>query len=52
MRGNTLTLSPAGTAPAPFLLKPWHRISANPSDKYFSRNCPPPKKWATGKEKA
>lgn len=50
-RGNTLTLSPAGTAPAPFLLKPWHRISATPSDKYFSRNCPPPEKWATGKEK-
>jgi hypothetical protein len=51
MRGDTLKLSPAGTAPAPFFLRPWHRVSAIPSDKYFSRNCPPPATWATSKEK-
>jgi len=49
MYRDTLTLSKKDGAISPenFLSKPWHRVSATPSDKYFSRNCPPPKVWAT-----
>ncbi|MFF4258034.1 hypothetical protein ACFY1L_43305 [Streptomyces sp. NPDC001663] len=46
---DTLTLYRGKNAVSPenFRAKPMHRISATPSDKYFSRNCPPPKDWAT-----
>ncbi|GGN68379.1 hypothetical protein GCM10011579_041830 [Streptomyces albiflavescens] len=46
---DTLTLSKGKGAISPenFLSKPWHRISGTPSDRYFSKNCPPPKQWTT-----
>ncbi|PBC92593.1 hypothetical protein BX281_0271 [Streptomyces sp. Ag82_O1-15] len=49
MYRDTLTMSeaPGSISPAPFFAKPWHRISTVPSDKHFSRNCPPPKDWTT-----
>ena len=41
---ETLTLTPVEgkVSAAPFRAKPWQRISATPSSRYFSKRCPPP----------
>ena len=41
---DTLTVTPVKGAisPSNFRAKPWHRISATPSRRYFSKRCPPP----------
>jgi hypothetical protein len=41
---ETLTLTPVeGRISAePFRAKPWQRISATPSSRYFNKRCPPP----------
>lgn len=43
---DTLTLTPVNGAasPANFRARPWHRVSTTPSRRYFSKDCPPPKK--------
>jgi hypothetical protein len=41
---DALALTPVEGAVSPenFRAKPWHRISATPSPRYFSKRCPPP----------
>jgi TRAP-type C4-dicarboxylate transport system substrate-binding protein len=40
---QTLTLTPVpGASPQNFWAKPWQRINATPSARYFSERCPPP----------
>jgi TRAP-type C4-dicarboxylate transport system substrate-binding protein len=42
---DTLTLSPVpgAVSPANFRVQPWRRLSPQPSRRYFSKECPPPK---------
>jgi TRAP-type C4-dicarboxylate transport system substrate-binding protein len=41
---DTMTLTPVAGAISPqnFIAKPWHRLSATPTDSYLSKRCPPP----------
>jgi len=41
---DALTVTPVEGAISPenFRAEPWHRISATPSSRYFSKRCPPP----------
>lgn len=32
-------------SPDNFRLRPWHRISRQPSSNYFAKRCPPPANW-------
>lgn len=43
---DTLTLSPVpgAVSPANFRVQPWRRLSPQPSRRYFSKECPPPKR--------
>jgi TRAP-type transport system periplasmic protein len=38
----SVTATPGATSPVNFRGKPWHRISATPSGRYFDKRCPPP----------
>ena len=41
---DTLTVTPVKgeESPLPFRAKPWRRLSDTPSQRYFSKRCPPP----------
>jgi hypothetical protein len=41
---DTLRLTPVNgqISPVNFRAKPWRRLSASPSRRYFSKRCPPP----------
>ena len=41
---DTLTVTPVKgeISPLNFRAKPWRRLSTTPSERFFSRRCPPP----------